>query len=100
VILFLTRLPPARLVASKAFIPEWFAERGEGQAGLQNGLRVRKSDFDWRKRSGLGQEEIDWFHFRLPALSVREAQAIRSYQSFVRKQWKKESSFEISLLKA
>lgn len=33
---FLTWLPPVRLVASKAFIPEWFTERGEGQAGLQS----------------------------------------------------------------
>ncbi|KAL0292161.1 UNVERIFIED_CONTAM: hypothetical protein Sradi_7000500 [Sesamum radiatum] len=27
-------------------------DREEGQAGPQNGLRVRKSDFDWRKRWG------------------------------------------------
>lgn len=35
--------------ASKAFTPELFVEREEGQGGLQNGLRVRKSDFDCRK---------------------------------------------------
>lgn len=47
-----TSIPPALLVTSKAFIPEFFVDREEGQAGPQNGLRVRKSDFDWRKRWG------------------------------------------------
>lgn len=58
-----TSIPPALLVTSKAFIPEFFVDREKGQAGPQNGLRVRKSDFDWRKR--WVKQPLKQSHYRL-----------------------------------
>ena len=47
-----TSTRPASCIKGINCFTEFFSEREEGQAGPPNGLRVRKSDFDWRKRSG------------------------------------------------